>query len=320
MGTMDFLLAKLIVTLRSQAEIFDPYVLFSLKGDFAQSFKQDVCHAGGLCAECPSRPECSHQATFSRELASDPTALKRHQKPSVPFVFQIPVLQTPLAKGAEVEVCLVLVGSATRYVAEYWGALQHLFQQDSTRTAMPFSVVRLESSGCSGFRTLLAGVAGPLKTDLLTTISFDDLAALNTLDPQRIALRIATPLRIAREGSFLRDFSFSPFIRTLLRRISSLAFYYYGSTLEMDFKRLSAQSESIEITENCFRWEEWRKGRLCGIIGTGVLSGELTDFHPVLLLGEYLNCGKDAPFGLGKYELYRQPSGGSSIVAPAPSQ
>jgi hypothetical protein len=317
---MDFLLAKLIVTLRLHAEVFDPYALFSLKGDFAQSFKQDVCHAGGLCAECPSRPECSHQATFSRELATDPAALKRHQKPSVPFVFQIPVLQTPLAKGAEVEVCLVLVGSATQYVAEYWGALQHLFQQNSANAGLPFSVVRLESAGCSGFRTLLALAAGPLKTDLLTTISFDDLAALNTLDPQRIALRIATPLRIAREGSFLREYSFPLFARTLLRRISSLAYYYYGSILEMDFKRLSAQSESIEITENCFRWEEWRKGRLCGIIGTGVLSGELSDFHPVLLLGEYLNCGKDAPFGLGKYELYRQPSGGSSIVAPAPSQ
>jgi CRISPR/Cas system endoribonuclease Cas6 (RAMP superfamily) len=126
---------------------------------------------------------------------------------------------------------------------------------------------------------------------------------MNTLGPQRIPIRIVTPLRIAREGDILREYSFSPFIRTLLRRISSLAYYYYGSILEMDFKRLSVQSESIAVTESCFHWEEWRKGRLCGIIGTGVLSGELTDFHPILLLGEYLNCGKDAAFGLGRYEL-----------------
>lgn len=302
---MDFLFAKLIVTLRTSTELFDPYTLFPLKGDFSRSFQQAVCRADGLCAYCAYSPDCPYPATFSRELASDPIALKRHQKPSVPFVFQIPVLTTPLAKGSEVEVSLVLIGSATQYVAEYWGALQLLFQHDFERAAFPFSVVRMESAGCSGFRTLLAVAAGPLKSDLLTTISFDDLAEMNTLDPQRIPVRIATPLRIAREGGFLKEFSFPPFIRTLLRRISSLAYYYYGSTLEIDFKRISAQSESITLMESCFRWEEWRKGRLCGIAGTGVLSGELTDFHPVLLLGEYLNCGKDAPFGLGRYELER---------------
>jgi hypothetical protein len=314
---MDLLLAKLIFTLRADAGVADPYALFSLKGDFAQSFRQAVCHADGLCRDCRPRAECPYQATFSRELASDPAALKRHQKPSVPFVFQIPLLPTPIAPGSEVELGLVLIGSATQHVAEYWGALLHLFQHH--RDSFPFSIVRMESAGCSGYRTLLAA-AGPPRSDLLTTLSLDDLVALNTLDPQRIPVRITTPLRIARDGSFLREYSFSPFFRTLLRRISSLAYYYYGSMLEMDFKRLSAQSESIAIRENRFHWEEWRKGRLCGITGTGVLSGELTDFHPALLLGEYLNCGKDAPFGLGRYELERQPSGDSSIVAPASSQ
>jgi hypothetical protein len=302
---MDFLLAKLIVTLRLHAEVFDPYALFSLKGDFARSFRQAVCQADGLCASCERSSKCPCPATFSRELASDPAAVKRHQKPSVPFVFQIPVLPIPCAKGSEVEVCLVLVGSATQYLAEYWQALQQLFRPNPSRASFPFSIARLESAGCCGFRTLLAAESGPLKSDLLTTISFDDLAALNTLDSNRIALRIVTPLRIARNGSFLKEYSFSPFFRTLLRRISSLAYYYYGSILEMDFKRLSVQSETIVLTENCFRWEEWHKGRLCGVIGTGILSGELSDFHPVLLLGEYLNCGKDAPFGLGRYELAR---------------
>jgi hypothetical protein len=119
-------------------------------------------------------------------------------------------------------------------------------------------------------------------------------------------LRIFTPLRIARDGSILQSFSFSPFIRTLLRRVSSLAYYYYGSILDIDYKRLSALSGTVSITEDSFRWEEWRKGRLCGIVGSGVLCGDLTDFHPVLLLGEYLQCGKDAAFGLGSYELERQ--------------
>jgi len=301
---MDLLFAKLIVTLRADAEIGDPYTLFSLKSDFDQSFRKATCHADGRCESCRSTSGCTYHATFARELTSDPAALKRHQKPSLPFVFQPPVLPVSCVKGTEVELGLVLFGSATHYLAVYWEALQYLFRHGSSAASQSFSPVKLESAGCSGFRTELADAAGPFKSDLLTTISGDDLAALNTLDPQRILLRFETHLRIARDGGFLRKFSFSPFIRTLLRRLSSLA-YYYGSMLELDFKRLSAQSEAIEVVENCFHWEEWEKGSQFGLIGTGVLSGDLSDFHPVLLLGEYLNCGKDAPFGLGRYVLAR---------------
>lgn len=301
---MDLLIAKLIVTLRADAEIGDPYTLFSLKSDFAQSFRKAACYADGRCESCRSAEKCPYHATFARELTSDTAALKRHQKPSLPFVFQPPVLPVPCTKGSCIELGLVLFGTATHHLSVYWEALQHLFRHDPSAASWPFSLVKLESAGCSGFRTELAAAAGPFKRDLLTTISFDDLAALNTLNPQRILLRFETHLRIARDGGFLRNFSFSPFIRTLLRRLSSLA-YYYGGMMELDFKRLAVQSEAIEVVENCFYWDEWQKGRQFGIIGTGVLSGDLTDFHPALLLGEYLNCGKDAPFGLGRYVLAR---------------
>lgn len=302
---MDLLLARLIVTLRLEADIANRYALFSLKSDFESSFRQVACRSDGLCGGCDYRRDCPVPATFDRELSLEPIALKRHQKPSVPFVFQIPVLPPVAAKGDEVELGLVLVGSATHYVTEYLAALQRLFFQDPPRACLPFSLVRIESTGCSGFRTLLAMGKGRLNGELLTTISLDDLAAMNTLDSERIPLRIVTPLRIARDGSLLRDFSFSPFIRTLLRRVSSLAFYYYGSMLDMDFKRLAVLSDTVSLQEDAFHWEEWRKGRLCGIVGSGVLCGGLADFHPVLLLGEYLNCGKDAAFGLGSFELQR---------------
>ncbi len=303
---MDLLLAKLIITLRLEANISDRHVLFSLKSDFESNFRQVVCRSDGLCACCDFRQDCVYPATFFRELAADPAALKRYQKPSVPFVFQIPILSEPAVKHSEVELGLVLIGSATRYVAEYWAALRRLLGQPSSRRSLPFSVIRIESAGCSGFRNLLASEAGNPNVDLLTTISLDDLSAMNTLDSQRIPLRISTPLRIARDGGFLQNFSFSPFFRTLLRRVSSLAYYYYGSILDIDYKRLSSLSDTVSIREDAFRWEEWRKGRLCGIVGSGVLCGELTDFHPVLLLGKYLQCGKDAAFGLGSYELERQ--------------
>ncbi len=300
---MELVFAKLILTLRLQAEIHDPYLLFSVKSGFTQSFQRAVCRADGLCQSCRFRPDCAYHAVFSRELASDSDAVKRFQKPSVPFVFQVPVLSATLRKGSEVELGLVLIGSATRFLAEFWAVIQYHFLQGASRGMLPFAIVKMESAGCSGYRTLLATESKLLNSELLTTISLDDLSALNTLTAERLPLRLTTPLRIAHDGGFFHEFSFSPFMRTLMRRISSLAYYYYGSILEMDYKRLAALAESITVTESSFCWHEWRPGRLAGIVGDGVLCGDLSDFHPALLLGEYLHCGKDAAFGLGRFEI-----------------
>lgn len=300
---MELVFAKLILTLRLQTEVHDPYLLFSVKSGFAQSFQQAVCRADGLCPGCRFRPDCAYHAVFSRELASDSDAVKRFQKPSVPFVFQIPVLETPLRKGCEVELGLVLIGSATRFLGEFCTVLRDHFPRGASRAPFPCAISRIESVGCSGYRTLLATDSGSVASDLLTTISLEDLAALDTLAARRLHLRMVSPLRIAHDGGFYHEFSFSPFIRTLLRRISSLAYYYYGSILEMDYKRLAVLAESITVTESSFHWHEWRSGRLAGITGEGVLCGDLSDFHPALLLGEYLHCGKDAAFGFGRFAI-----------------
>jgi hypothetical protein len=130
---------------------------------------------------------------------------------------------------------------------------------------------------------------------------------MKTLDHRRIRMTITTPMRLLKDGKPVREFSFSCFVRPLLRRISSLAFYYYGNGLEVDYKWLSAASDSIVLVENNFLWTEWgedRHGdRLGGIIGSGVWEGALTDYHPFLLLGEYFHVGKGSPFGLGRYRM-----------------
>jgi len=52
----------------------------------------------------------------------------------------------------------------------------------------------------------------------------------------------------------------------------------------------------------------WKKGithDLSGFIGEATYEGDIREFLPLLILGEYLHVGKSAAFGLGRYELIK---------------
>jgi hypothetical protein len=304
--TVDLLFTKLVFTLRLESESRDPYALFSLKGCFREAFRETVCHSHGECSRCSEQRECPFHVVFGQDLSSDSAALKRHQKPPLPFLFHIPLLPGNRCAERELELGLVIIGIAMNYLPEFCSAMMSLFSVRPRKDFPLAEIVRVESEGCSGFRSLIVLERGTASPDGLSTISAADLIALNTLSSDQIGLRVITPLRIHQEGHFLRSFSFSPFVRSLLRRVSSLAYYYYGSALEMDFSRLARISETISVHGSDMQWVTWKRGPLEGVVGSGILCGDLTDFHPALLLGEYLSCGKGAAFGLGRYELFRR--------------
>ena len=302
---MDLLLVKLIFTIRLESGLCDPRALFPLKNPFEEAFRTTACSYPGRCDVCTLRDGCTYRSVFAQELSADPAVVKRYQKPPLPFAFQVPLPSHPLTTGDEFELGLVLVGRAAGLVEDFRKAVARLFRPDKSGAIPTASIVRVESVGCSGFRSLLATGEGSPSPAGLATISFDDLIAMNTLPSDRIGIRLLTPLCTLSDGKQVTEFSFSSFIRPLLRRISSLSYYYYGSILDLDYKRLTGISGSIETLESDFCWVERQKGSPCGILGTGTLVGDLTDFHPALLLGEYLQCGKGAAFGMGRYELIR---------------
>jgi hypothetical protein len=77
---------------------------------------------------------------------------------------------------------------------------------------------------------------------------------------------------------------------------------YHFMELDLDYKWLSRQSQEIGISSNGFRWAERDKG-MSGIIGGGTFTGSMVEFHPFLLLGEYLHAEKGAAYGFGRYWL-----------------
>lgn len=297
---MDLFFARLEFIIRCHAEPCVQLVMERLKKTFRETFRAQTCVKEGGCDRCDKGPNCSYLTVFGQSLATDRNALRRYQKPPLPFVFQ-PCRETArLNPGDSFRLGLLLVGSAVNYVPEFCSALSEV-----VRRCPDLSLERVDSVDCSGFANTVLREDGAISFDKLATVSAEDIFAVSALPPDHVMLHFLTPLCLMQDGAVIREFSFSKFITSLFRRISSLAYYYGGSVLEMDYKRLSELSKVIKILENTVRYtgrSEWKKE---GLLGKCLVTGAVSEFHQVLLLGEYLHCGKGAVYGMGRYEIVR---------------
>lgn len=301
-------IAILRITIRLTRDVSDPYILFRVRDGFKGAFRRVAGCRGGECDRCVRSDECPYWIVFAQELSADPAALKRHQKPPLPFAFSFPVFPSSPNAGLALDVRLVLIGAATRFVSEFVEAVKLLCARHDEKGELAV-VEWVESLGYHGEPSLIYVVGQSAEIhDSLTLLTADGLRDTRLLDfSGTVRLRLLTPLKLLQDGRPTRIFSFSHFMRTLIRRISALASYYCDDTISADFRWLSSLCETVSVSSCSIRWVEWGGGRqggkLAGLTGEAVLAGVPEEFITFLLLGEVLNVGKGAAFGLGCFSV-----------------
>lgn len=128
---------------------------------------------------------------------------------------------------------------------------------------------------------------------------------------RRVSLEYRTMTRIKFEQNFARRLEFHILIRSLLRRLSSLAYFHHGWELDLDFTGLIEHAAAVRLIKDSTRWVDWEryssrqdsKMNLGGVMGRAVYKGDLDKFIPILRLGELVHVGKGAVFGMGKYRM-----------------
>lgn len=129
--------------------------------------------------------------------------------------------------------------------------------------------------------------------------------------PSSLTLEFITPLRIQENGKPLREQEINKtrFLITLAKRISLLA-EFHAQPLHLDFEVLIAQISQIE-DEKQLKWQDWtryssrqkQKMKLGGVVGTWTFRNLSEELAALLYIGQWLHCGKNATFGLGKYRI-----------------
>jgi hypothetical protein len=128
----------------------------------------------------------------------------------------------------------------------------------------------------------------------------------------RLQLHLSTPMRIQRNSHPLgpEELESRDLLVGLIRRISLISEFHAGNRLELDYGHLAEQARSV-TSEKELTWLDWKRYSsrqnqemvLGGVVGRWALSGELDPFRPFLYLGQWLHVGKNASFGLGRYQL-----------------
>ena len=300
---MDLNLVHLIFSLTLDGSVADRFALFGLRRGFTTALKRATCGRQVPCGECREVDECEWFLLFGQPLSTDPEAVKRHQKPSLPFVFDLPLLPDGLFHCADVEVGLTLVGSAVAHAGAFVAAMREVCAGGFGDSSLVVSIDGMESQGVFGERVGVAFARrGGMPTNL-QLLSISDVAGKAVTMADHVILSFVTPLRLFHEGKVLRSFDGPLFLRGLVRRVSSLAAAYGDEEMADDFRWLALRSREVRLTDSRIRFDSSGEMTTAGIVGEGVLAGDVEPFLPYLRLGEYLHAGKGASWGFGKFKI-----------------
>ena len=244
---VEFNFLKLVFTLTLKADIADPFLLFGIRTDFAEIFRKVAGCDRASCVKCTKATGCPYQQIFSQAIHSDPSAIKRFQKPPLPFVFDPPLLPPPPNKNIRCEIGLTLTGLAVNHVVHFLDAVCFVFGQPESRWTRFAKVEMIESIDYRGSRTVIAEHGSRAALNRFYVLSLEGLEKSSILPTDELRLTFAIPLHIMKDGRPMRELSFSVLAMSLIRRISSIAFYDCFMELDLDYKWLSRINNEINI-------------------------------------------------------------------------
>jgi hypothetical protein len=296
--------------------VLPPYKGSTLRGGFGSVFKETVCVVDHRdCVRCLLRSRCAFPYVFDTPVPDDATRMRKYPAAPHPFVFLPPLEEKRLYRpGETLAFGLTLVGKGSEFLPYFIYAFERLGERRGLgkgrgRFAVE-SVTWLSPKGeevqiYSGAEKTLRNAFRPLTVQDFPSLHF----ALSPL--HCLTLHFVTPTRLVFEEVLAPQPDFHILMRTLLRRVSNLAYFHCGTELDLDFRGLIAAAEQIETVNSDVRWYDWERYsarqdarmKLGGFVGNVTYQGDLQPFLSLLRLGEVVHVGKGTSFGLGKYEI-----------------
>ncbi len=307
---MSLTISKLAVDIIAEDPITMPaYKGSTLRGAIGNSLKNMVCiRRDRECGACLIKNKCSYTFLFETSVFMDQKALPAGVPQ--PFVLEPPLEEkTVYEPGELISFTLMLIGEAIDYLPYFLATFDRMSQRGLGRGKGKFTFYEVRD-GYSG-TVIYNQENGIVNPNISRKSIIEDFAAGQTAGMHYCKIQFRTPLRLKNNGQLSDRVDFEILMRAILRRISSLSYYFADETLLLNQQELLIKAKSIGTVNQNLRWLDWERYsnrqqtrmKLGGIVGQIEFEGDLDPFWPFLLTGQEIHVGKNTTFGLGKYEI-----------------
>jgi hypothetical protein len=290
----------------------------TLRGAFGATFKRLVCAMPAGCREaCQMKPTCPYGQIFEPSPPPGSDRLSMNQDIPRPFVFQPPSgLETMARAGEVLSFDLILIGKAHDYFPYFLVTFRELGDQGIGLGRGRYRIARVSLLNENGtdVAEVYSGHDNIVRPSPVQ-ITYKDCCRLSAerfpAQTRRVTIRFLTPTLLKVDGKVVTRPEFHHVIKRLRDRLNALAHFYCDDSLEVDFKSFGERAEAVRTVSAKIRWEDrdrrsWKTGQahdMGGLIGDVTYEGNLEEFLPFVILGQYTHVGKYAVWGNGRYEV-----------------
>ncbi len=316
-----FYLAKYKFLLSAEEELdLPPFKGSTLRGGFGRIFRDLSCMDKRRkdCHGCILKDKCPYSYIFDTSPRLDSPYLKKIEDIPRPFILEVPFeKKETFFCEKSLSFNLILIGKGIDYFPYFVVAFRELGNVGLGKNRKKFLLKEIWADGEESREKVIIfsfeeGVVKNFDNRITWAKIVDKFKKEKDLTNLKYwGIDFVTPTRIKYQDEFIGVPEFHIIIRSLLRRISNLAYFHCGEKLNINFNYLINQATKIKIDKIKVEWVDWerysfiqeRRMKLGGFIGEVIYKGDLSKFLPFLLLGEYTHIGKGATFGLGLYRL-----------------
>ena len=279
----------------------------TLRGGFGSALRELTCAMPGrACRECSLNSVCPYGYLFETPIDGRSAVMRKYTNAPHPFVFEPPIgTRRSVKEGELATLAFVLVGQAAEYLPHFLLTLSELGRRGLGMHRVPYTVMRFEDE--TG-RVIYDRHEGER---LLPPEPVALRVAPGRSERRRFALRFLSPVRLTVRGKLARRITLYDIAAALRRRLFLLsAFHQRGAPIEADEIFLDA-ARNVRLVREDMRWiddrrlstRQKREIPIGGLAGSLVFEGDYGLLKPLLAAGEYVHVGKNAVFGLGRYEI-----------------
>jgi CRISPR-associated endoribonuclease Cas6 len=313
LAALSFLRVRVKLQARDPLQV-PPYKGSTLRGGFGIVFKETVCVVEHRdCARCLLRSRCAYPYVFDTPVPEDAARLRKYPAAPHPFVFLPPLEEKTLYRpGDTLTFDLTLIGKGADFLPYFIYTFERLGEQRGLGKGRGrFWLEAVAWLSPQGEESVIYDGSSKTLRNTFRLVGVQDLAPLALSPLHLLTLHFLTPTRLVYAEALTPVADFHVLLRTLLRRLSNLAYFHCGSELELDFRGLIAAAAQVATVSSELRWYDWERYsarqdarmKLGGFVGRVTYRGDLRPFLPLLRLGEFVHVGKGTSFGLGKYVI-----------------